>query len=80
MSWSFTVPPTAKDLFAKAVDDASPGSSNPEAAEDVALAKDAIKSFADRLQGPKLKASASGHRSSAQGSHNGISVNVSEAS
>jgi hypothetical protein len=64
MSWSFSVPVVPKDQFAAAVDAAQATGQPPESlglAEDVAAAKEALKSLAGRVKRAKVGGGASGH-------------------
>jgi len=85
MSWSFSVPPTAKDDFADAVDDAvatGQPEQTPGLTDDVATAKEAMKSLGACCKRAKVTGSASGHclqKDDGKNVHDGISVSVTGA-
>ena len=64
MSWGLSVSPVAKEEFDAAVDAAQPGGQDatlPGVAEDVAVAKEALKAMGRRVKRSKVGGSANGH-------------------
>jgi hypothetical protein len=86
MSWTLSVPKTAKADFPAAVDAAICGGQGDGGSvgvdEDVIVAKDLLKRFAERSESPFLTGNASGHAlqpGQGEGWFNGLSVSVSSS-